>query len=35
MAKRRIAIEVEVPDGSDVESFDEAEDAAFAVAQEA
>jgi len=35
MAKRRIVIEVEVPEGSEVESFDEAEDAAFAVAQEA
>ncbi len=35
MARRRIVIEVEVPDGSDVESSDEAEDAAFAVAQQA
>ncbi len=35
MAKRRIVIEVEVPDGSEVDSLEAAEDVAFEVAQEA
>jgi transposase-like protein len=35
MAKRRIVIEVDVPDGSEMETFDEADDAAFEVAQQA
>ncbi len=35
MAKRRIVIEVDVPDGSELETFDEADDAAFGVAQQA
>lgn len=35
MAKRRIVMEVDVPDGSQMETFDEADDAAFEVAQQA
>lgn len=35
MAKRRIVIEVDVPDGSEMETFDEADDAAFEVARQA
>jgi len=35
MAKRRITVEVELADGSELECFDEADDAAFEVAQQA